>query len=282
VRGYDVVTASDGRSAWRTMQGGDPPRLLLLDWVMSGMSGVELCKKLKQAELEKPIYIIIVTAMSKEKDLLKGFEAGADDYITKPYNANELQARIGVGMKMLSAQDSLIYTANHDYLTGALNRRAVIDALHRELARAGREKKALTTAILDIDRFKNINDTYGHMVGDEVLKGLVRKLQSIARPYDYIGRLGGEEFLLVLPGLESVDSGRRLEAVRQEVEDCSITTDGGDVGLTISIGAVVAEGDADVDKIIGSADRALYRAKDEGRNRVAFAREKGEAITRTR
>jgi diguanylate cyclase (GGDEF)-like protein/PAS domain S-box-containing protein len=169
------------------------------------------------------------------------------------------------------AEEVLAHEATHDPLTGALNRRAVLDALSRESSRVRRQHTGLAVAICDIDHFKEINDTHGHMVGDEVLCSLVRLLESRLRPYDYLGRWGGEEFVLILPDVKENDEDGLCDRLRKVVMDTPIATKAGSVSITISFGVKIWKDNENVDQLITAADVALYQAKSEGRNRVCFA-----------
>ena len=169
------------------------------------------------------------------------------------------------------AEAVLAHDATHDPLTGALNRRAVLEALTRECARGQRQQTGLAVVICDIDHFKDVNDTYGHMVGDEVLCGLVRLLESRLRPYDHLGRWGGEEFVLILPAVKENAEDGLYERLRKVVMDTAILTRAGSISITISLGVKLWKEDENMDLLLKAADSALYRAKSEGRNRVCFA-----------
>jgi diguanylate cyclase (GGDEF)-like protein len=223
----------------------------------------------------------MLSARGEKADIITGLAAGADDYISKPFDSGELTARIDVGRRLIELQSrlnearvALAHEATHDALTGTLNRRAILDALSREIAREKRNPVGLTVGICDIDRFKDVNDAHGHLIGDEVLYGFVRLLQSKLREYDLLGRFGGEEFVIVTPGLGAEDSaalyGRFLEAVAEN----PIPTQAGDISITISIGVATCRPDDKMDALLTDADMALYKAKNEGRNRVCLAAER--------
>ena len=276
--GYDPVTVRDGSSAWSVMQNADAPNLVILDWDMPGMDGLEVCRRIRKSLTANPPYLIILTARGEKTDIVKGLDAGANDYVSKPYDNNELRARIGVGQRMvelqtelLEAKNALAHEAMHDALTGALNRRAILDVLGKELKRAERRDSNLSIGFLDIDYFKHVNDTYGHQVGDEVLRGFAHALQGNLRGYDLVGRYGGEEFLVVAPDSSGTAKEELYERLRSRIEGLLIATKSGEVGVTVSIGVARANGDSTVDSLLAAADTALYRAKDEGRNRVVYA-----------
>lgn len=285
--GYEVIETSNGAEAWEVMQNPMAPPLAILDWMMPEMDGPEVVRHIRALEtsaapvggtlqLRDRPYLIMLTTRGDKDDIIAGLEAGADDYQAKPFHPGELRARVEVGRhllemqrELLQARDALAFEATHDPLTGILNRRAIEAALTRELSRERRNHDGLAVAICDIDRFKNINDTYGHQVGDEVLCGFTRLLEKRLRDTDYLGRFGGEEFLIIATGVKD-DAANMFEALRKLIADTPITTRAGDVNITISIGARAVLDEDDIDCILALADNALYQAKDEGRNRVCF------------
>ena len=275
--GYDPVVTVDGDEAWTAMRKPDSPDVAVLDWEMPGQSGLEVCRKVRTLDAANPPYIIILTAKNNKGDIVEGLEAGANDFITKPYDKDELLARIRVGQRMVAlqsalvkAKDALVHEATHDPLTGVLNRRAILDALNRELARAKRKKLELCVGLCDIDFFKRVNDNYGHQVGDDVLCGFVKAIQSIIRPYDFLGRYGGEEFLIVITESTRAAWKGLFERVRAEIAEHKIITRSDAVDITISIGVSDSKGDETADEMLAAADEALYKAKDNGRNQVVF------------
>jgi two-component system, cell cycle response regulator len=226
------------------------------------------------------VYVLLLTARSEKRDLLRGLELGADDYLTKPFDSEELRARLMVGERILTLQDDLIaareelrFRATHDVLTGLSNRGSVMDALRSELSRQVRESKPFGVILVDIDHFKNVNDTYGHLCGDEVLQAVARRMKECVRPYDTIGRYGGEEFLIIAPAAGARGTLALAERVRSILESKPVVTQAGDVRITASLGAAIST-DArgtDPQSLLRLADRALYSAKDKGRNRLEFA-----------
>jgi len=278
--GYDTVVCEDGNSAWKALQEPDAPRLVLLDWNMPGLEGLEVCRRLRKKETTDPSYVILLTSRDEKSDIVQGLETGANDYIAKPYNNAELQARIGVGRRMLELQASLLETqaelahqATHDALTGIFNRRAILEQLSRELARALRQGNILSVGMCDIDHFKKINDSLGHQAGDDVLIAFARCLQAGVREYDYVGRYGGEEFLIIASGLPGQSDQGLYERLREQVAAAAIQTKAGDVSITVSIGTAAATGQSTVDGLIAAADAALYQAKAEGRNKVVRSKD---------
>jgi two-component system, cell cycle response regulator len=276
--GFEIVSATDGAKAWEILRRPGSPVLALLDWVMPGMDGVELCRKLRNQEgREDYVYTILLTAKSSRSDLLKAMEAGVDDFLAKPFDELELKARLLVGKRIVALQRELIAArevmrtaATYDGLTGLLNRREIVDFLNRELKRAFREKHPVTVLLGDLDYFKRVNDQYGHLVGDEVLKDVGRRLLAGIRAYDRVGRYGGEEFLLVLPNCELISAFTRADEIRTLISSKPIKAGTVFVNVTLSMGVAVADGLSapESEKLLHQADLGLYKAKQNGRNRV--------------
>lgn len=275
--GHEVVTCSDGAQAWDALQDEDAPKLLILDWVMPKIDGVRLCRKIRKIEKQPYIYIILLTAKDSTEDLINGLEAGADDYIAKPFDPHELKVRVRAGSRVLRLQEDLLealkaseFQASHDSLTSLWNRAAALDTLHRELARSKREGSSVGVIIADVDHFKQINDAHGHLAGDAALREVARRMIASTRPYDSVGRYGGEEFIVVLPGTNLHSSGLIAERLRASFSDNPLKTDEGAFRVTISLGVAAFDtsSDWDVDSLIRAADAALYKAKNRGRNRV--------------
>ena len=274
--GHEVVVAEDGDRAWEVLQSETTPYLAILDWMMPGMDGVAICRALRALSRDMYVYVLLLTARTDRTDLVEAMEAGADDYIAKPFDSSELRVRLRAGERILdlqsalrAAQEDLRIQATHDRLTGLWNRAAVLDALHTELQRARREGTHVAVAIADLDHFKSVNDTYGHQVGDEVLSEAAGRLQQAARCYDTVGRYGGEEFLIVLPGTDHEDAVAVMERHRRSIIGREFTTAGGSLAVTMSIGVTVGRGEAlDAAAMVHEADMALYAAKSTGRNRV--------------
>jgi len=278
--GYDVVVARDGDEAWEYLQRPNAPRLAILDWMMPGMSGPEVCRRVRAQNNEHYTYILLVTSRSHKEDLIEGMEAGADDYITKPFDRNELKVRLGPGRRIVELQDALLKAqealreqATKDGLTKLWNRRSILEILSRELARSERENTPLGIVLGDLDHFKDVNDTHGHLVGDSVLREAARRMLASCRSYDAVGRYGGEEFLLVLPGCDGEAAETQAERMRSEIESSPIPTEAGDLRITSSFGVTAAPGGHSFtpDQVIKAADRALYAAKERGRNCVVRA-----------
>jgi diguanylate cyclase (GGDEF)-like protein len=266
--GYRTFTAKDGSEALAILNREDGPLLAVLDWSMPGMDGLEVTRRVRATETPEPPYILMLTARGSKDDIVLALNAGANDYITKPYDPDELRARLAVGRRMVELQAALVHEAMHDPLTGVFNRGAVLQALERELARSRRESSPLCVGLLDLDHFKTVNDTHGHLAGDDVLRGVCQCAQKRLRPYDHFGRYGGEEFLVVLIGCGARDGLAVFERLRTDIAGSPIRTDAGEVRVTVSVGAIVPAAGQSVDETLAEADAALYRAKGEGRNRV--------------
>jgi two-component system, cell cycle response regulator len=278
--GYEVVTAGDGDEAWRILQSPEAPRMAILDWMMPGQDGVEVCRRLRLAGGEPYTYILLLTARSDSQDLVEAIDAGADDYLTKPFNSSELRARLRAGRRivelqqqLLEAQETLRLRATHDGLTGLFNRSAILEILRQELARACRETQPFSILMLDLDHFKQVNDQYGHLAGDDVLREAAERMKSAVRCYDSIGRYGGEEFLVVIPGCDDAEAWRLGERLRQAIGCEPFTVEQARVPMTCSIGCATPPQVTryDADALIRLADNALYEAKEKGRNRIEMA-----------
>jgi diguanylate cyclase (GGDEF)-like protein len=278
--GYEVISAEDGDSAWAKLRAPDAPRMALLDWMMPGQNGVDVCRALRRERPEPYTYILLLTARDAKDGVVEGLESGADDYLTKPFNPQELKARIRVGLRLLQLEDNLVqareamrFKATHDPLTGVWNRGAILETLEKEIWRARREGVSLGVLIADLDHFKSVNDTHGHPVGDTVLREVTRRMSTSVRPYDAVGRYGGEEFLVLLPGCNDSEVRAKAERLRAAVSTEPIATAAADLKITMSVGGV-ATGDWPQDnpnQILQMADAALYRAKKEGRDRTVMA-----------
>lgn len=277
--GYDIVVTHDGKSALDALVGPSAPKLAVLDWEMPQMDGTEVVHALRSRSTNEPyIYLILLTSRGRKEDIFAGFAAGADDYLTKPFNAQELQARMRTGLRIVELQDRLIRAreelreqATHDPLTGAWNRLGIMEILLREVARAARRGAWVSAMMIDIDHFKRVNDTYGHLTGDLVLSEIAGRIGLTIRGYDAFGRYGGEEFLIVLPDCDLPTALERAETLRQIVEARPVQTPDSRISVTISIGVAARRGDprAEHNSLIAAADQALYEAKACGRNRVA-------------
>ena len=284
--GHEVVVTVDGAEAWDALQRPDAPRLAILDWVMPGLSGVDVCRRARTIESDQPPYIILLTSRGQKTDIVTGLEAGADDYLAKPFDPGELLARVDVGRRLIElqarlieARDALSHEAMHDPLTGVLNRRAFGSVLSRELSRKRRNNNVLAVGICDIDHFKQINDTYLHQTGDEVLCGLVRIMQGNLRGHDVLGRRGGDEFVVLTEHAREDGAAILYERLRVAIADNPIQTGAGIMPITTSFGVKIwADGETE-EELLAAADAALYQAKSGGRNRVFLAGEPAQTNT---
>ena len=277
--GYDVVAVCDGLEALDLLQQPNAPTLAILDWMMPGLTGPEVCARIRQRAREPYTYILLLTSKSLKEDLIEGMEAGADDYVTKPFDRHELQVRLRAGKRLvdtqaelLTAREALREQATRDSLTHTWNRNSILEILGRELARGARENSPLGVAIMDLDRFKSVNDHHGHLAGDAVLREAARRLQSGMRQYDAIGRYGGEEFLILLPGCDATNAVNQVERLRKQLAQTEMSFNETALAVTASFG-VTAVPCAHVDcpeTVISRADEALYLAKKMGRNRVEY------------
>ncbi len=279
--GYEVVVACDGVEAWKVLSEDDAPRLAILDWVMPGLTGPEVCRNVRDLARDKEnyTYILLLTSKSLKEDLIEGLEAGADDYITKPFDQHELKVRLRAGTRIIDLQRELIAAreelrdqATRDFLTRIWNRSSVLDTLHRELDRGKRDGKPVGVVLADLDHFKVVNDTYGHFAGDAVLREFARRMQSSMRSYDSIGRYGGEEFLIILPGCDQLCTSGQAERLRSALASEPMMINDTPQIVTCSFGAVswLPGTDTDPEALIRIADEALYMAKHQGRNCVVY------------
>ena len=274
---YEVTEAEDGDKAMEILTQDDAPSMAILDWMMPGISGPEICHQIREENRPRYTYILLLTAKDETEDLIEGMQSGADDYIVKPVNMHELQVRLRAGRRIIELQDELIDTreelrvqATRDFLTGIWNRGMITEKLNEEINRAARVNANLGVIMCDIDRFKQINDTHGHPAGDSVLIEVALRMQETLRAYDSLGRFGGEEFLIVVPDASEEGVAALAERIRSGIADTPIVTSVGSVNITVSLGMVVRmmEQSTSLSALVDEADRALYRAKEGGRNRV--------------
>jgi two-component system cell cycle response regulator len=283
--GYEVVTCADGQAAWDVLKAPDAPQLVILDWMMPLLDGLQVCRNVRnpaERPAESYVYIILLTAKSQKTDMVTGLEAGADDYLTKPFDAQELRMRLRAGRRILDLLDELVRAreimreqARKDSLTQLCTRATVLELLKHELDRAQRnsiDRDAPVSVVLaDLDHFKHINDTYGHLAGDAVLRETAHRMRDAIRPYDSIGRYGGEEFLLVLSNCDTIGAAAIAERLLQAVRKDTIVLAEATVSVTLSAGVATSGVIQDPETLVGAADTALYRAKRGGRNRVEVA-----------
>jgi len=275
--GYEAVTAASGEEARAVLQSNHCPRLAIFDWMASGVDGVELCRQVRAGSRGQYIYILLLTARTQSQDIVMGMEAGADDYVTKPFEPAELRARLWAGRRILQLQEQLVQAqealreqATRDGLTGLWNRVTILEMLDNEISRSVRERSSVSVVMADLDYFKQINDLYGHLAGDTVLRQAAQRMHANVRQYDAIGRYGGEEFLLVLAGCNLQGAIAQAERMRAALAAEQFGVPDGAPPVTCSLGVASADcsGPVDAHRLVREADAALYLAKRNGRNRV--------------
>ena len=278
-KGHHVIEAIDGQDAWELLQ-KKSVQLIITDRLMPRLDGESLIRRIRTASMTPYIYIIMLTALGRPQEIVHGLEAGADDYIVKPFNLRELQARVAIGVRLLTvekelreARDRMEILATHDDLTGLLNRKAITERAEVELARVHHEQIPMSLVLLDIDHFKAVNDQYGHLVGDDALRLIAKVARDTVRTADFTGRWGGEEFMLVLPGAMQSEALKIAERVRAEIMTTPLTlADGRKLNFSASLGVVSISPTCfhPLDFFLHQADEALYDAKAQGRNRVCY------------
>ncbi|AFM24488.1 GGDEF domain-containing response regulator [Desulfomonile tiedjei] len=277
--GHEVVSCEDGAEAWEILQKSDCPHLAILDWEMPRMLGIEVCKAVREQKNQPYIYLILLTAKTQKDDLVVGLDSGADDYLTKPFEPVELQVRLRAATRIIQLQEDLVSAlraaevrAKEDSLTGLWNHSAIVEMLKREIERSFRQQRSLGIIMCDIDHFKRINDTFGHLEGDRSLKRVAEIIRTNLRQYDSVGRYGGEEFLVILPDCNAIQTVTLAERLREMVSCDVRLVMHDDVHLTVSFGATSIEAGSNInwEAAIRIADEALYEAKRNGRNRVVL------------
>ena len=274
--GYEVVLAENGKEALDILSTDDPPHMAVLDWVMPELTGPEVCRRVRGTLREPYTYILLLTSKNTKGETVEGLEAGADDYVVKPFDQLELQYRLRAGQRIIDLQRNLMQAreelrerASKDVLTMLPNRSAISQTLENELARCHRDHRTVGIILLDIDHFKKVNDTHGHFAGDAVLRETAVRLRSNMRPYDQVGRYGGEEFLVVLPNCDLEQAANQAERMRHRLHETSMLVDGRELQVSASFGVTISDGsERSPDVFVRVADEALYRAKANGRNRV--------------
>lgn len=279
--GYEVTAVENGNLAVQELTRPDGPRLALLDWMMPELDGPGVCREVRKRVERAYAYMVLLTSKESKEDIVNGLESGADDYLTKPFNADELKARLRTGERILHLEDRLVeareqmrFKATHDPLTSIWNRGVIMDLLGRELVRSQREGGCTIVLLGDVDHFKSVNDTHGHLVGDEVLREIARRLLLSVRSYDFVGRYGGEEFLIVLNNCKPKYAEARAQEIRSAIGKRPIQTACGPLDVTMSFGMLLSLdwGVRPVEELLHEVDAALYAAKAAGRDCVRLAK----------
>lgn len=278
--GYDVVAAASDEEAWLALNDADPPCLAVLECSLAGVDAPALCTRLRDRDNAPYVYVILISPSAGDADARMGLESGADDWIPRPLNHDLLRLRLRAAEHIITLQQdfresrqALEYKSTHDALTGAWNRAEVLGILEREIARSLREGWPVSVIMIDVDHFKSVNDTYGHLAGDTALREITTRIMTSLRPYDIIGRYGGEEFVLVLGGCSPRNAVLLAERLREVVAAQPIAVSDQEVTATISMGVATWNNNehGDIQALLRAADTALYQAKKNGRNRVETA-----------
>jgi len=289
--GHEAVEAENGARAWEFFQ-HESLRFVITDWMMPEMDGPGLIRQIRAANHPHYTYIILLTALTEKENIVAGLEAGADDYLIKPFHAKELRARVTIGERILKLEESLRESqrqleilAMRDGLTNLFNRRTIQEHAEAELNRASRVNAPVSIVLLDIDHFKSVNDQYGHNNGDLALLLVASLVTQSVRPYDWVGRWGGEEFLVLLPGAQLPDGRMIAERIRQTLADTPLElTSGEQISLRASFGVSSAPGKDNgypsLEQLVSQADEALYQAKREAEQAAEAMRKQSEELAR--
>ncbi len=273
--GYQVITTADGNQAWEVLQQPEEPRMAILDWMMPGLSGPEVCERVRSKGVDPYTYILLLTSRTEKEDVVEGMTAGADDYVLKPFDQQELNVRLRAGRRIIDLQDELLkaqaalrFQATHDALTGVTNRGRISEILAKCVAEPG----PLGVIMLDLDKFKSVNDTFGHAAGDAVLIATAQRLSGALSELDALGRYGGEEFLVVSRRNQE-EMQEFAESLRETIAAAPVETGALQLSVTASFGVANRNGSgvAHGNILLKAADDALYQAKKLGRNRVVVA-----------
>jgi len=269
---FEIYETSNGTDALDIIE-KEEISMVLLDWVMPGIEGIEVCRKIRDLDINRYIYIIMVTGKSEKKDIMAGLHVRADDYVVKPFRFQELKVRImscerilKLEKRLREAHEKLYELSVYDSLTGVFNRATILEKFSQELERGQRIGHEVSIIFADIDDFKSINDKFGHLIGDEVLKEIADILSENCRNYDFVGRYGGEEFVIIVPGLKSDCACSVAERMRKAVCENPVHVANMEIPVTLSLGVASSKESGDTKEIIGLADKALYEAKKSGKN----------------
>ena len=285
--GYDVMPSRNGVDAWSRLEAERVPVIAILAWRMEGMLGIDVVRRLRLHPDLPTTYVLLLVDHRGQEDLIDGVNGGADDFLFAPLDAIEIRARVRTGARIVeteralkASQDALRVQATRDAVTGSWNHAAILETLQKERERARRKSGSVGVVLADLDEFRKVNESLGHPVGDEVLRESARRMNSSVRPYDAVGRYGGEEFLIVLPGSDGLGALTVAERIREGFANRPVLTSAGPVPVTLSLGVAAEGGETPGDgtALLLAAGSALTRAQRSGRNRAALADESGLEI----
>lgn len=286
--GYEAEIVQNGTEAWERLRQDDGPELALLDWMLPGLEGVEVCRRVREHHSDRYRYLILVTMKERTEDIAEGLAAGADDFIVKPFDPMELRARVRVGERVLRyaerlrrANDDLVRLATTDELSRLYNRGAILDRLDQEFNRHLRERRPISVLMVDIDSLKDVNDQHGHAAGDAAIRHAADAIQSACRIYDVVGRYGGDEFLVALPGASSDAAMVVAERIRSKMGAVIVGDDRFELSASIGVASWTSDSTHTPQATIRAADSALLHAKRDGRDRSLIATEADYASAAT-
>jgi diguanylate cyclase (GGDEF)-like protein len=276
--GFDVSVATDGEEAWEELQKPAHPRIAILDWMMPGMDGVQVCAKIREDKTRAPMYVLLLTAKLATEDANGRFESVADDYLPKPYSAHELKARLRTARRILELEDqieaarqNMKIETTHDPLTGLWNRSTILEILHREIHRSRRQNSSLAVLTIDVDQLRQINHQHGHLAGDAVMREAARRIRNSVRVYDSVGRYSGGQIVVVSPACDRSGAMSQAQRLQATIVQESFKTFKGDFPITISMGIAVGCNNHQAHELIALAEAALAEAKKAGPCRVELA-----------
>lgn len=271
--GYEGVPVSDGKEAWLWIQRQEEAFVAILSQRLTTMDGFELCQKIHQRTEGPRVFVFILLEPDRRGELTRTVDSGAEDFLVKPVSPHELRLRLRTAKEILDLQTTLREQATRDPLTRAWNRSTILELLKQEIARAGRQESKTCVIICDVDHIRRINESYGHFAGDTVLCEVHRRMRPVIRVYDSIGRFGGGEFLIIIPGCGTGTGSQQAKRLRKQVTEKPVVTPRREIIATCSYGVAGTDvsGQVDVDTLLRAADMALQRAKEKGGNCVETA-----------